>query len=194
MNGRIVCSILGLVLLVGFPVLAQEGEGPSEEEMAQMMVMGSPNEHHEHLKMLVGDWTYSAKFWMPGSDEAMETKGTMKAHALLGGRFVEAKWYGEFQGAPFEGIGVDGYDNMKKQYTSTWMDNFGTQTYHYTGKCENGGKVRTTTGTNLDPMMGEMATDEGKVTFNDDGTVLLESWRVMGSDKMKTMEIVLTRS
>ena len=193
MDRRIVCSILGVVLLVGFPAVAQEGAGPSEEEMAEMMAFGAPNEHHRHLQMLVGEWTYTATFWMPGAPE-MKTTGTMEAEALLGGRFVQANWHGEFLGGQFEGIGVDGYDKVKEQYTSTWKDNFGTQIYSYTGTCEDDGKVRMTTGTNLDPMTGEMATDEGKMTFNDDGTVLLESWRLTpDGEKMKTMEFVLTR-
>ncbi len=29
-------------------------------------------------------------------------------------------------GMPFEGMGIDGYDNLAKQYVSTWVDNMGT--------------------------------------------------------------------
>ena len=59
----------------------------------------------------------------------------MNAEAMLGSRFVAAHWKGEVQGTPFEGIGVDGYDKAKNQYTATWMDNSNTQTSHYTGRC-----------------------------------------------------------
>ena len=195
MDRRIVVSILACVALVAFPALAQEGEGLSEEQMAELEAMGAPNEHHQHLQMLVGDWTYTAKFWMPGSDEVMETSGTMEAVALLGGRFVQANWHGEMMGEEFEGIGIDGYDNIKEQYTATWRDNWGTQTFSYIGTCDNNGKVRTSKGTNFDPTTGEMATDESKVTFKDDGTVLFESWRLTkDGGKKKTMEIVLERS
>jgi hypothetical protein len=176
--------------LVATGALAQ-----SEEEMAAMQEMAAPGEHHEHLAMLVGDWTYTAKMWTPGAPEPMEMNGTMSAEKMLGGRFVEETWKGEFLGMPFLGIAVDGYDKAEQTYTSTWRDNFGTYTLHYTGSCEKDGKIRTTTGTFKDPMSGEMVTDEGKVTFRDDGTVLLESWRVdKNGGKSKTMEIVLTRS
>jgi len=166
----------------------------SEEEMKAMQEMAAPGEHHEHLAMIVGNWTYTAEFWQPGAPDAMEMTGTMSARKLLGGRFVELSWKGDFMGMPFEGLGIDGYDKMKQTYTSEWRDNFGTFTLNYTGSCESDGKVRTTKGTFKDPMSGEMVTDLGKLTFRDDGTVLMESWRAgKDGEKTKLMEAVLTR-
>ncbi len=172
-----------------------EGEAPAEADaMAAAMAAGAPGEHHEHLAMLVGDWAYTGKIWMPGSPEPMETRGSMEAESMLGGRFVEERWTGEFMGQPFEGIGVDGYDNSEKRYTTTWRDNFGTYTLSYTGHCEDGGKVREMKGVYTDPMTGEKVNDKGRTTFQDDGTVLMESWRVApDGTESKMMEMVLTK-
>ena len=188
-----------LALVVAGTALAQGGEAekpgePGEEAMAAMMAAGKPGEHHQHLAMLVGEWTYASKFWNPGASEPSEMAGTMKAEPMLGGRFIRTTWSGEFMGMPFEGIGIDGYDNAKQHYTSTWRDNFGTYTLFYTGHCEDGGKVRFTEGVYTDPATGEEITDKGKTTHRDDGTVLMESWRVAADGtESKMMEITLTK-
>jgi hypothetical protein len=175
-------------------LMAAGAMAQSEEELAAMQEMAAPGEHHEHLAMLVGDWTYTAKMWQPGVPEAMEMTGMMSARKLLDGRFVEASWKGDFMGMPFEGMAIDGYDKMKQTYTSEWRDNFGTYTLHYTGSCEQDGKIRTTIGEFVDPMSGQMVRDEGRMTFQDDGRVLMESWRVeKDGNKNKMMEIMLTR-
>jgi len=36
-------------------------------------------------------------------------------------------------GMPFEGIGINGYDNLKKKFVSTWIDNMGTMIVMSTG-------------------------------------------------------------
>jgi hypothetical protein len=183
-----------LALLVVGPAWGQEGEGAGDEAMQAMMQLGEPGEHHKHLAWIIGDWSYTAKMWVPGAPEPIDATGTMTAEAILGGRFVKETWTGEFFGQPFLGIGVEGFDNFAGHYTSTWRDNMGTYTLSYTGGCEDSGKKRTMTGTFVEPASGEEVTDRGTTTLRDDGTILMESWRVIpGAEDVKNMEIVLTR-
>ena len=162
--------------------------------MESAMAAGAPGEHHEHLALMVGTWDYDLKMWMPGAPEAMELKGTMVAESILGGRFIQSAWSGDFMGAPFMGIGIDGYDNNENKYTSSWRDNFGTYTLTYSGSCADGGKTRTMTSTFMDPMMGVEVSERGVTKVNADGTVLMTSYRTMpGNDEMKSMEILLKR-
>lgn len=44
----------------------------------------------------------------------------------MDGRYVEDTTESEFMGQPFHGKGLVGYDNLKKKYVSTWIDNAGT--------------------------------------------------------------------
>jgi len=37
-------------------------------------------------------------------------------------------------GMPFEGMGLDGYDNASKEYISIWIDNMGTGIMYMKGK------------------------------------------------------------
>jgi len=60
--------------------------------------------------------TYKFVFGHPQSDEPM----------AFVGRYIEDKTNSSFDGHPFEGRGITGYDNMTHKYTFTWIDNMGT--------------------------------------------------------------------
>ena len=45
---------------------------------------------------------------------------------IFGGRFLQQEAKGQAMGQPFEGIGITGYDNVRGEYTSVWLDNMGT--------------------------------------------------------------------
>lgn len=195
---RMLVGTAVLALVLGGVSLGQEpGEGdqPSMDEMMKMMrEMGTPNEHHKHLAQMVGEWTYSATFTMPGSPEPMKSSGTMKTEPILGGLFIRSVWNGEFMGQPFTGISVDGFDKAKGHYTSTWRDSMSSHFMAYEGECDGTGRVRTMRTAFVDPMTGENVKEKGVMTVKDDKTIVLESWRVMPDGKeVKMMEIVSTR-
>ncbi len=196
----------GLVAVAGVAGAQEHPEHPKGQEhpaehptqaemqaaMEQMMALGAPGEHHRHLARMVGEWTYEGKFLLPGAEQT--STGTMSAEAILGGRFVRATWRGEFLGQPFEGIGIDGYDNIQKKHVSVWMDGMGTSLYLYSGHCDGGGKETTMTGTYFDAMEGREVQDLGKMIWLDDNAFKLESYRVApDGSRRKTMEIVARR-
>ncbi len=39
---------------------------------------------------------------------------------------MQEDFSGEFMGKPFHGIGITGYDNLKKKYVGSWIDDMGT--------------------------------------------------------------------
>ena len=93
---------------------------------ARMMEFTKVNEHHDFLKSLAGTWKTSCKFWMDPNGKPEESEGTSEAKVIMGGRFLEQTFNGTAMGQPFEGRGILGYDNMKKEYTSIWFDNMAT--------------------------------------------------------------------
>jgi len=131
------------------------GAAPGMEEMMKKMAeMAAPGPAHKALEPLVGDWTVEARFWM-GGPEPTESKGTATKRWILGGRFLQEDFKGEFMAMPFQGLGLTGYDKMKQKYVGVWIDSMGTAMATSEGTSDAQGKVLTMSGTMDDPMTGE---------------------------------------
>ena len=97
--------------------------------MKQMMEMSKLNENHKLLTDLNGNWNYTIKMWMNPDPNAkpQESKGTATRKSVMGGRFVMMDVTGKMQmpgengkmkDMQFKGMGVEGYDNVKKKFVS----------------------------------------------------------------------------
>lgn len=84
------------------------------------------NEHHELLKSLEGRWMVTTSYWMDPADAPQVSEGISQAVMIMNGKFLEQTFNGTAMGQPFEGRGIMGYDNLKKEYTSVWFDNMAT--------------------------------------------------------------------
>jgi hypothetical protein len=187
-------AILCLMALSA-PVVAQdkkaEGKAPGEAEMAAMMAAAQPGENHQHLGRMAGDWEYTSKMWMAPGQPPEESKGTMHGETVMGGRYVQHHWKGNMAGMPFEGLGTEGYDNVTKQFISSWIDNMGTGIMSSKGSCDAAGKVCTMVGDMADPMSGKNVTVKFVLTWADSDHFKNEMFMkdpASGSE-MKTMEI-----
>jgi hypothetical protein len=122
------------------PVAAPSG-APSEAEMkemmAQMMELAKLNENHKLLADVVGTWTYTVKMWMNPDPSAKpeEYKGTAVRKPMMDGRFFVIDVTGKMEmpgpdgkkkEMTFKGMGIEGYDNVKKKFVGSWVDNMGT--------------------------------------------------------------------
>lgn len=151
------------------PMSAVATPPPLSEEamMKQMVLMAELNENHKLLGTLVGTWDCTSKMWMNPDPSAppTESKGTAVRKAIMGGRYfsldVKSKMpmpdaNGKITNSDFEGMGLEGYDNVKKKFISSWIDNMGTGilfsegtydaptktfTYHATGEFMPGMKL-----------------------------------------------------
>jgi len=97
-----------------------------EAAMARMMELAQPVSHHDHLARMAGDWNCDMTYWMEPGAEPSAMTGTSKYAMVLGGHYLEQTFHGDFQGQPFEGRGLMGFDTARGEYWSTWMDNFST--------------------------------------------------------------------
>jgi hypothetical protein len=169
---------------------------PSAQEKAAMEAMtkaATPGAEHKKLSTFAGTWDTTVTSWMaPGTPPAV-SKGTSKNSMILGGRYLEQQFSGTFMGAPFYGVGHTGYDNVKKQYVGTWMDNFGTGVMETTGHAD-GDQAWKFSGTVPDPMTGKDSPVEEKLTIVDKDHHTLEMWSPGPDGKMfKMMEIKYAR-
>ncbi len=179
--------------LLALPALAQD---KPKEPAAPGMAAGaiSPGEPHKRLARMAGDWTITNKAWMDPSQPPLESTGTMHGEMILGGRYIQTTWLGSFMGMPFEGRGTEGYDNMTKQYVSSWVDNMGTGILYSTGTCEDGGSKCTMKGDMTDPMTGKSSYMKTVTTWTDQNNF---TWEMFGpgpdGKEARWMEIKIKR-
>jgi hypothetical protein len=162
--------------------------------MDMMMKAGTPGDAHKKLDGLVGTWDTKVQFWMMPGTDPMLSGGTSTNQWVMGGRYLEQRYKGDMAGMPFEGVGYTGYDNVKKQYWGTWMDNMSTSMMTSTGSVSADGKSWEFTATMSDPMTGKDSTAKEKVTVIDADHHTMEMWAAGPDGKMfKNMEINYSR-
>ena len=127
----------------------------ADEATKRWMEAATPAAAHKVLDPLVGDFDVASKWWMDPSAPPMESKGTTTKKWALDGRFVQEDFKGELMGMPLTGHGMTGYDNVKKQYNSFWVDSSSTAMYLALGTAPADGKTLTFHGKMDDVMTGE---------------------------------------
>ncbi len=188
-----------LLILSAGMVLAGDEQEPamSDAAMAEMAAwakLAEPGEHHEHLGRYVGHWNGTIKMWMEPGAEPMVNTTTASVKMILGGRFLKWHHKGEFDGQPFEGMGIDGYDNGGGEYQSTWQDNFGTLIIYTTGHCSDDGKMRESSGSFDNPMSGGKIKMRTTLEWKDDDHFTYSSYMDYGEGEAKNMEIQFGRA
>jgi hypothetical protein len=162
--------------------------------MDAMAKAGMPGDAHKKLEALAGTWDTKISMWMMPGDKPMQSTGVSENALTMGGRYLEQRYKGEFFGAPFEGVGYTGYDNVKKQYWGTWMDSMSTGAMSSTGTLSSDGKTWSFKATMADPMTGKDATSDEKITIVDADHHMMEMWGPGPDGKSyKMMEIAYSR-
>ena len=177
-----------LLVVSSFSLAAQDAA-----MMEAMTKAATPGEPHKKLEAFAGNWTTTMKMWMAPGTQPMTVEGSAENRLAMGGRYLEQRFKGSFMGMPFEGIGYTGYDNVKKQFWGTWMDNMSTGMMMSTGWMPDG-KTWIFSGTYPDPMTGKDTKLEERVTINSADQHTFEMYGPGPDGTMfKTMEMVYTR-
>ena len=188
---------LALVMVCTSLVAQTEQHKMSPEEQKAMEAWQkfmTPGDAHKSLNSLVGTFDAKVSMWMQPGAPAQVSTAMSVSNWVLGNRYVEENVSGSFMGMPFQGIGYTGYDNWKKQYVGTWIDNFGTGVMTSTGSSADNGKSYTFKSTSTDPMTGKDMPSESKLTVTDADHHTLEMWGPAPDGKMfKTMQIEYSR-
>ena len=177
---------------------------PSEAEMMKMMMeLAKLNENHKLLASMDGNWNYVVKMWMNGdpSSKPQESKGTAVRKSVMGGRYftmeVNGKMDmpgpdGKMQSMDFHGMGTDAYDNAKKKFVGTWVDNMGTGIMMSEGDYDAATKTFTYKGEyQMTPEMKQTIRETLKMTDKDH--ITFEWFEDRGGKEVKTMEINYSR-
>ena len=187
------------------PIASAAAPQMSEAEMMkQMMEMSKLNENHKLLTSLDGNWTYNIKMWMNPDPNAkpQESKGTATRKSVMGGRYVMMDVSGKMQmpdekgkmkDLVFKGMGLEGYDNVKKKFVSSWIDNMGTGIQFADGTYDSATKTLTYT-SEMEPMPGMKTPVREVIKIADNNHMTLEWYETQGGQEKKTMEIAYTRA
>ena len=195
-------TLIGLMLmgLIAMPMAAIAGEQEkgmemNAEAMTEAMAKASAvGEEHEWLAKMAGNWSVEAKFWMAPGGEPMMTQGKAERMMALGGRVLMEKYKGSFMGKDFEGIGMTGYDNMKKHFWGSWCDTMSTAMMMMTGECNSEGDTCTFHGSFDDPMSGKSMKMKSVSHFQGSDKEVVEAYLTLpDGSEMKMMELVYTR-
>ncbi|MFN0241617.1 MAG: DUF1579 domain-containing protein [Planctomycetota bacterium] len=191
-----ICSGLFLVLATASAtaLVAQDKKSLKDDPMmAKWMEMSTPGAQHKILEPLVGKWTYTCKTNMPGMP-AEETTGTCETKWTMDGRFIQDDVKGTMMGQPFHGMGFTGYDNVKKKFVNTWIDNGNTGIMTGEGTYDAATKTFTYTGECPDMMTGKYTKSRSTIKNTDTGWTM-QAFKT-GTDGKETMmmEIQATRT
>lgn len=187
-----------LLLMIAFAlplsVLAQD-QGGNPDAMKEYMKLMSPGAQHALLAEGAGEWNVSHKMWMDPAGEPTVQTGKAKAYMVMD-RYLVEDYESTVMGMPFKGQSMTGYDNFRKEYWSTWVDNMSTGISVFRGQWDEATKTLTMNGTMDDPMAGQKdAPIRSTVKHNDDGSRTFEMWGKTPDGKdVKFMEMVYTKA
>jgi Protein of unknown function (DUF1579) len=151
-------------------------------------------EQHKMLAKSAGTWSGEMTMWMANGAPPQTMSTSTVTKTIYGGLYVQSTHTGNMMGMPFEGMSTMGYDNLKKEFFSTWIDNMGSGVIVMTGQWDDASKKLTLSGT-IRCGNGQDAIMREVFTMIDDNNQLLEMY---GPDpatgkEYKSMEIKYTR-
>jgi hypothetical protein len=156
--------------------------------------MAAVTDHHRRLEPFAGTFSARTKWWRePGAPPA-ESTGTMTNTWRLGGRFLEQHYLSQMMGAPFEGMGLWGYNTITQRYEGVWMDNMGTGISFETGSCDKSGRVFTMLGEIDNPSTGQKVPKRSVISLKNSNEHVFEIYFTFpGAPEFKVMEVTYTR-
>lgn len=174
---------------------------PGADDMAKMMELAQPGKNHQLLAGLVGTWDYKMKFWMVPGAPPVEAKGTATRKPTLDGHYflMDSASKMQMPGADgkltemsFKGMAIEGYDNVKQKFVSTWIDNMGTSIIMSEGTYDAATKTFTYLyGEEMVP--GTKTNVRQTIKVLDQDHHLYEWFEVRGGVETKTMELACAR-
>ena len=183
------------------PAAAAAGQPDQKEMMAKMMELSKLGENHKLLADLAGTWDYTVTMWMDPAAPPQKSAGSAVREPIMDGRYYTGDFTGKMEmpgpdGKPqevsFHGKSLEGYDNAKQKFVSTWIDNMGTGIMMAEGTYDAATKTFTYHGEfEMMPGMTTKVREVIKVVDKDHHT--FEWYETHDGKESKTMEINYTR-
>lgn len=168
-------------------------QAQDQEAMQKWMESIQPGPMHQMMSKMVGKWKTVMVMVDPASGQEMKSEGTASFEPILGGRYIKSTHSSSMMGMPFEGLGIDAYDNVAKEFVSIWVDNMGTGIMVMKGQYDEKTKTVVTSGESIDPMSGQPMKYRSVSKWVDDNTAVFDMYATIGGQESKMFTMTYTR-
>ncbi len=134
-----------LCMLTTFSIHSYSADVPTGTA-PEWMKLTVPGEGHKALTDFVGKWKFTMSMWMGPSGKAETSSGTSTNKWIMDGRFVQQDVKSKMNGQTFTGLGITGFDSMRQEYQTVWLDNMATNMMLGTGSLDTQTQVLNTKG------------------------------------------------
>ncbi len=172
------------------PEVKSETPPPMDPAAMQkaMADFSTPGDKHKWMAKFKGTWEASVIGYMDPT-KPDTSKATNMVSMALNGLYQMGKFTGNMMGMPFEGHSTMGYDNAKKMFVNTWIDNLGSGIIYMTGTYDETTKTLNLKGQQTDPMSGkDMEIREEMTMIDNDSYTMIMYGAGMDGKEMKFME------
>lgn len=138
-----------------------------------MIAYATPGDMHKWMAKLNGTWEATViEFMNPVKPDTSKAINTV--NMTLNGLYQVGKFTGKMMGRSFEGQSIMGYDNAKKLFVSTWIDNFGSGITQFTGTYDEKTKTLNLKGHQTDPVSGnDVGIREEMIMIDNDSYLMI---------------------
>jgi len=155
----------------------------------------TPGDMHKWMAKWDGTWSAEVSTWMGGPEAPPEkSTATVTNKMILNGLYQTSDYSGTMMGQPFMGHAMLAYDNAKKQFVNTWIDNMGSGVVVMTGTLDPNSNTLSLKGTQTNPVTGKDAMLREEIKYVDDNTQMMTMWgEDMSGKEVKFMEANMKR-
>lgn len=126
----------------------------SADPAKAMQEFMTPGAMHKWLSTHVGTWEAEVSTWMDPSAPPTKAKATDIVKMTMNGLYQVGEFSTMMMGMPMKGQSTLGYDNAKKKFVMSWIDNIGSGIVYMTGTYDEATKTLELRGKQTDPMSG----------------------------------------
>ncbi|MBL7731442.1 MAG: DUF1579 domain-containing protein [Chitinophagaceae bacterium] len=149
----------------------------------------TPGDMHKWMAGHAGTWEAEVSQWLDPSMPPNKTKATDVVQMSMNGLFQIGHFSCNMMGMDMMGQSTLGYDNAKKMFVMSWIDNLGSGIVYMTGTYDAATKTLELKGKQTDPMTGKDSDLRQVNKFIDDDTYTMTMYGAgMDGKEMKFME------
>ena len=149
----------------------------------------TPGAMHKWMASHAGTWEAEVTQWMDPSAPPTKSKATDVVKMTMNGLYQVADFSSRMMGMPMMGHSTLGYDNAKKKFVMTWIDNLGSGIVYMTGTYDEATKTLELRGKQTDPMTGTDSDIRQVNKYIDSDTYTMAMYGAgMDGKEMKFME------
>lgn len=180
------------IIFISFLIIININAQDQADMMKKWKEAVTPGRMHELLSKMVGEWDTEMTF-IEQTGQEMKSKGFVKTEEILGGRYFLTSQNGTMMGMPFEGKGLDAYDNVSKEFISVWVDNMGTGITVMKGYYDEKTNSFNYKGESLDPISGKVVTYRTILKIENDNKMNFEMFSNQSGIETKMFTMVYTK-